>query len=146
MNTTIVIKFRATEENMAEIKRQTSVAGMNVSKFLRMPAVKNQVVLYNTIDIYGLRTYLRRIGNNINRLLWWQVQTKRCACPMSESWESSSRKWSGALNISAVRDSGRSRFLWKMEFSVKERVRLHHYIQSFKAGEITENKEKQLSF
>ena len=41
---------------------------MNVSRFLRTSAVKSQVVLYNTANIYGLRSDIRRIGNNINQI------------------------------------------------------------------------------
>lgn len=62
------MKFRATEEEAAEIRRKAAAAGMNISRFLRTSAVKSQVVLYNTADIYGLRSDLRRIGNNINQI------------------------------------------------------------------------------
>lgn len=68
MNRNIVMKFRATEEEAADIRRKASAAGMNVSRFLRTAAVNGQVVLYNTADIYGLRSDLRRIGNNINQI------------------------------------------------------------------------------
>ena len=68
MNRTVIMKFRATEEEAAEIRRKAAAAGMNVSRFLRTSAVKSQVVLYNTADIYGLRSGLRRIGNNINQI------------------------------------------------------------------------------
>ena len=68
MNRNVVMKFRATEEEAAEIRRKAAAAGMNVSRFLRTSAVKSQVVLYNTADIYGLRSNLRRIGNNINQI------------------------------------------------------------------------------
>ena len=68
MNRTVIMKFRATEEEAAEIRRKAAAAGMNVSRFLRTSAVNSQVVLYNTADIYGLRSDLRRIGNNINQI------------------------------------------------------------------------------
>ena len=68
MNRNIVMKFRATEEEAAEIRRKATAAEMNVSRFLRTSAVKSQVVLYNTADIYGLRSDLRRIGTNINQI------------------------------------------------------------------------------
>ena len=68
MNRNIIMKFRATEEEAAEIRRKAAAAGMNISRFLRTSAVKSQVVLYNTADIYGLRSDLRRIGNNINQI------------------------------------------------------------------------------
>ena len=68
MNRNIIMKFRATEEEAAEIRRKAAAAGMNVSRFLRTSAVKSQVVLYNTADVYGLRSDLRRIGNNINQI------------------------------------------------------------------------------
>ncbi len=68
MNRTVIMKFRATEEEAAEIRRKAAAAGMNISRFLRTSAVKSQVVLYNTADIYGLRSDLRRIGNNINQI------------------------------------------------------------------------------
>ena len=68
MNRNVIMKFRATEEEAAEIRRKSAAAGMNVSRFLRTSAVKSQVVLYNTADIYGLRSDLRRIGNNINQI------------------------------------------------------------------------------
>ena len=68
MNRTVVMKFRATEEEAADIRRKASAAGMNVSRFLRTAAVNGQVVLYNTADIFGLRSDLKRIGNNINQI------------------------------------------------------------------------------
>ena len=68
MNRTKVMKFRATEEEAAEIRRKANAAGMTVSRFLRTAAVNSQVVLYNTADIFGLRSDLKRIGNNINQI------------------------------------------------------------------------------
>ena len=68
MNRNIVMKFRATEEEAADIRRKASAARMNVSRFLRTSAVKSQVVLYNTADVFGLRSELKRIGNNINQI------------------------------------------------------------------------------
>ena len=68
MNRTVIMKFRATEEEASEIRRKAAAAGMNISRFLRTSAVKSQVVLYNTADVYGLRSDLRRIGNNINQI------------------------------------------------------------------------------
>ena len=68
MNRNVIMKFRATEEEAAEIRRKAAAAGMNVSRFLRTSAVKSQVALYNTADIYGLRSDIKRIGNNINQI------------------------------------------------------------------------------
>ena len=68
MNRNTIMKFRATEEEAAEIRRKAAAAGMTVSRFLRTAAVNSQVVLYNTADIYGLRSDIRRIGNNINQI------------------------------------------------------------------------------
>ena len=68
MNRTTIMKFRATEEEAAEIRRKSAAAGMTVSRFLRTAAVNSQVVLYNTADVFGLRSELKRIGNNINQI------------------------------------------------------------------------------
>ena len=68
MNRNTIMKFRATEEEASEIRRKATAAGMTVSRFLRTAAVNSQVVLYNTADIFGLRSELRRIGNNINQI------------------------------------------------------------------------------
>ena len=68
MNRTTIMKFRATEEEASEIRRKAAAAGMNVSRFLRTSAVNSQVALYNTADLFGLRSELRRIGNNINQI------------------------------------------------------------------------------
>ena len=68
MSRTIVIKFLATEEEGAEIKRQASVAGMTVSRFLRTSAVNSQAVLYNSVDIYELRSDLRKLRKQINEM------------------------------------------------------------------------------
>lgn len=68
MNRNTIMKFRATKEEASEIRRKAASAGMNVSRFLRMSAVKSQVVLYNTADVFGLRSELKRIGNNINQI------------------------------------------------------------------------------
>ena len=68
MNRTTIMKFRATEEEAAEIRRKANAAGMTVSRFLRTSAVNSQVVLYNTADIFGLRSEIKKIGNNINQI------------------------------------------------------------------------------
>ena len=68
MNRTKVMKFRATEEEASEIRRKAAAAGMTVSRFLRTSAVKSQVVLYNTADLYGLRSEIKKIGNNVNQI------------------------------------------------------------------------------
>ena len=68
MNRNTIIKFRATEEEASEIRRKAAAAGMTVSRFLRTAAMNSQVVLYNTADVFGLRSDLRRIGNNINQI------------------------------------------------------------------------------
>ena len=68
MNRTKVMKFRATEEEASEIRRKAAAAGMTVSRFLRTSAVNSQVVLYNTADIFGLRSEIKKIGNNINQI------------------------------------------------------------------------------
>ena len=68
MNRTTIMKFRAAEEEASEIRRKAAAAGMTVSRFLRTSAVNSQVVLYNTAGIFGLRSELRRIGNNINQI------------------------------------------------------------------------------
>ena len=68
MNRNTIMKFRATGEEASEIRRKANAAGMTVSRFLRTAAVNSQVVLYNTADIFGLRSDLKRIGNNINQI------------------------------------------------------------------------------
>ena len=68
MNRNTIMKFRATEEEASEIRRKAAAAGMNVSRFLRTSAVNSQVVLYNTADIFGLRSEIKKIGNNINQI------------------------------------------------------------------------------
>jgi len=68
MNRNTIMKFLATEEEASEIRRKAVAAGMTVSRFLRTSAVNSQVVLYNTADLFGLRSELRRIGNNINQV------------------------------------------------------------------------------
>ena len=68
MNRNTIMKFRATEEEAAEIRHKSAAAGMTVSRFLRTSAVNSQVVLYNTADVFGLRSDLKRIGNNINQI------------------------------------------------------------------------------
>ena len=68
MNRNIVLKFRATEEEASEIRRKATAAGMTVSRFLRTSAVNSQVVLYNTADVFGIRSEIKKIGNNINQI------------------------------------------------------------------------------
>ena len=68
MNRTTIMKFRATEEEAAEIRRKAAAAGMTVSRFLRTSAVNSQVVIYNTADVFGLRSEIKKIGNNINQI------------------------------------------------------------------------------
>ena len=68
MNRTTIMKFRATEEEASEIRRKAAAAGMTVSRFLRTSAVNSQVVLYNTADLFGLRSEIKKIGNNINQI------------------------------------------------------------------------------
>lgn len=68
MNRTTIMKFRATEEEASEIRRKADASGMTVSRFLRTAAVNGQVVLYNTADLFGLRSEIKKIGNNINQI------------------------------------------------------------------------------
>lgn len=68
MNRNTIMKFRATEKEASEIRRKAAAAGMTVSRFLRTSAMNSQVVLYNTADIFGLRSDIRKIGNNINQI------------------------------------------------------------------------------
>ena len=68
MNRNIVLKFRATEEEASEIRRKAAAAGMTVSRFLRTAAVNSQVVLYNTADVFGIRSEIKKSGNNINQI------------------------------------------------------------------------------
>ena len=68
MNRNTIMKFRATEEEAAEIRRKAAAAGMTISRFLRTSAVKSQVVLYNTADVFGIRSEIKKIGNNINQI------------------------------------------------------------------------------
>ena len=68
MNRNTIMKFRATEEEAAEIRRKAAAAGMTVSRFLRTAAVNSQVVLYNTADVFGIRSEIKKIGNNINQI------------------------------------------------------------------------------
>ena len=68
MNRNTIMKFRATEEEASEIRRKAAAAGMTVSRFLRTSAMNSQVVLYNTADLFGLRSELKKIGNNINQI------------------------------------------------------------------------------
>lgn len=68
MKRTTIMKFRATEEEASEIRRKAASAGMTVSRFLRTAAMNSQVVLYNTADLFGLRSDIRKIGNNINQI------------------------------------------------------------------------------
>ena len=68
MNRNTIMKFRATEEEASEIRRKAAAAGMNVSRFLRTSAMNSQVVLYNTADLFGLRSEIKKIGNNINQI------------------------------------------------------------------------------
>ncbi|MCI7498422.1 MAG: plasmid mobilization relaxosome protein MobC [Oscillospiraceae bacterium] len=68
MNRNTIMKFRATEEEASEIRRKAAAAGMTVSRFLRTAAVNSQVVLYNTADLFGLRSEIKKIGNNINQI------------------------------------------------------------------------------
>ena len=68
MNRNTIMKFRATEKEASEIRRKAAAAGMTVSRFLRTSAMNSQVVLYNTADLFGLRSDIRKIGNNINQI------------------------------------------------------------------------------
>ena len=68
MNRNTIMKFRATEEEASEIRRKANAAGMTVSRFLRTAAVNSQVVLYNTADVFGIRSEIKKIGNNINQI------------------------------------------------------------------------------
>ena len=49
MNRNIVMKFRATEEEAAEIRRKAAAAGMNVSRFLRTSADGSKMTLPDSV-------------------------------------------------------------------------------------------------
>ena len=68
MNRNTVLKFRVTEEENKKIREKAEKAKMNLSRYLRTSAVNEQIAVYNTADLYGFRTDIKRIGNNINQI------------------------------------------------------------------------------
>lgn len=68
MNRNIILKFRVTEKENKAIREKAEKAKMNLSRYLRTSAVNEQIALYNTADLYGFRTDIKKIGNNINQI------------------------------------------------------------------------------
>ena len=62
------IKIRVTENELARIKERAAASGMNVSGYIRKCAVDGKIILYETKNLFGLKTALKAIGKNVNQI------------------------------------------------------------------------------
>lgn len=62
------IKIRVTENELARIKERAAASGMNISGYIRKCAVEGKIILYETRNLFGLKTALKAIGKNINQI------------------------------------------------------------------------------
>lgn len=60
------IKIRVTENELARIKERAAASGMNVSGYIRKCAVDGKIILFETKNLFGLKTALKATGKNIN--------------------------------------------------------------------------------
>ncbi|MCM1061985.1 MAG: plasmid mobilization relaxosome protein MobC [Eubacterium sp.] len=62
------IKIRVSEKELARIKERAAVSGMNVSGYIRKCTVDGKIILYETKNLFGLKTALKAIGKNVNQI------------------------------------------------------------------------------
>lgn len=62
------IKIRVSENELARIKERAAASGMNVSGYIRKCAVDGKIILYETRNLFGLKTALKSIGKNVNQI------------------------------------------------------------------------------
>ncbi len=62
------IKIRVSENELAHIKERAATSGMNISSYMRKCAVDGKIILYETKNVFGLKTALKAIGKNINQI------------------------------------------------------------------------------
>lgn len=62
------IKIRVSEKELARIKERAAVSGMTVSGYIRKCAVDGKIILYETKNLFGLKTSLKAIGKNVNQI------------------------------------------------------------------------------
>lgn len=62
------IKIRVTENELARIKERAAVSSMNVSGYIRKCAVDGKIILYETKNLFGLKTALKAIWKNVNQI------------------------------------------------------------------------------
>ncbi|MCM1328003.1 MAG: MobC family plasmid mobilization relaxosome protein [Ruminococcus sp.] len=62
------IKIRVTEKELARIKERAAVSDMSISGYIRKCAVNGKIILYETKNLFGLKTALKAIGKNVNQI------------------------------------------------------------------------------
>lgn len=62
------IKIRITENELARIRERAAASGMNISGYIRKCAVDGKIILYETKNLFGLKTTLKAIGKNVNQI------------------------------------------------------------------------------
>ncbi len=62
------IKIRVSENELAHIKERAEASGMNISGYMRKCAVDGKIILYETKNVFGLKTALKAIGINVNQI------------------------------------------------------------------------------
>ena len=62
------IKIRVSENELARIKERAAASGMNISGYMRKCAVDGKIILYDTKNVFGLKTALKAIGKNVNQI------------------------------------------------------------------------------
>lgn len=62
------LKIRVSEKELFCIKERAKKAGMNISRYVRKCTVDGKIILYDTKDVYGLKSELKAVGRNINQI------------------------------------------------------------------------------
>ncbi len=62
------IKIRVSENELVRIKERAAASGMNISEYMRKCAIDGKIILYETKNVFGLKTALKAIGKNVNQI------------------------------------------------------------------------------
>ncbi len=62
------IKIRVSENELVRIKERAAASGMNISGYMRKCAVDGKIILYETKNVFDLKTALKAIGKNVNQI------------------------------------------------------------------------------
>ncbi len=101
------IKIRVSENELVRIKERAAASGMNISGYMRKCAVDGKIILYETKNVFGLKTALKAIGKSVNQIAAVVNSTGSVYAKDIEDLKISMRKAENMLNNYLIPLTGR---------------------------------------